>query len=103
MGKFFIQFKLMKFQVIEDKETQKRKAVERANAYRDMMNTWAWKDLEKIIEEIRTNAFRTIDNAPVNDVLNLQVVYSKGVRAGLTQMLSEINFLLGEGGYAERT
>lgn len=80
-----------------DADREKRQAIERANAYREMMNSWAWKDLRERIERIKWNSVTMIDEPNARDVNLVQVGESRGVRMGFAQMESEINFILGEG------
>jgi hypothetical protein len=45
------------------------KAIERANSYRDMMRSWAWKDFEEIMKSERQSALEAaIVSSDIKDV-----------------------------------
>lgn len=75
------------------------KAIERANAYRDMMNMWAWKDLMVIFEGIKNQAFNVVDNTSIEELTVSKIAEAKGIRKGLDALISEINMILGTAGY----
>lgn len=75
----------------------RKKAIERANAYREMMNLWAWKDLMNELEGIRQDALMVIDAVPFEQNAALVIAESRGERRGLQKLLNRIDFVLSGG------
>lgn len=70
-------------------EDQNKKEIERANAYRDMMNMWAWKDFMRVLENQR--------EAIINDFvssLDSEVLYV-GILKGKMQQIDSIKLEVG--------
>lgn len=78
-------------------ETERKKKVERANAYREMMNLWAWKDLMNELKEIREDAALVIDAVPLDQNAQLVIAESRGERRGLQKLQNRIDYILASG------
>lgn len=73
--------------------TDKAKAVERANSYRQMMELWAWKELELFLENERKSA---LELAIVSeDLKDIQV--NRGKVQQLDSIKSHLGYILGGG------
>lgn len=73
-------------------EDEKQKAIERANAYREMMGMWAWKDFWSLCETQQQNAlneFKAMDNPTF-----FQVGETKGRMAAIDKIEHEIAYIL---------
>lgn len=75
----------------EQKELDKRKAIERANSYRDMLNLWAWKDL---MGQIRDEKDARIEKLLV---VGGDVEFVRGFTAALRFIDTSIAYILSEG------
>lgn len=81
----------------DEQERERRKAIERANAYREMMSLWAWKDfVENVIGEIRNQSIKQFDDIPTSDLASgaVYVAEARGIRKGLTKALDEVGYIL---------
>lgn len=71
-------------------EDDQKKAIERANSYRQMMELWAWKDFFKFIEDLRREALESaIEKDSIKDV---QV--QRGIVKAVDKIQSEIDYIL---------
>lgn len=72
-------------------ETDRLKAIERANSYRQMMDLWAWKDFERFLDETRQSALekgiKTKDSDERNDL--------RGIVLCIDSIKSELGYILG--------
>lgn len=68
------------------------KEIERANSYRQMFEQWAWKDLSRIIDEVRNQAFQ--DAIYASEISKVQEC--RGIVKGIDSILGEINYIVGE-------
>lgn len=66
------------------------KAIERANSYRDMMNSWAWKDFEEIMKSERQAALERGISA--SDLKDVQI--NRGFVQCVDSLQSEIESIL---------
>lgn len=63
---------------------------ESAAAYRSWLETPVYRDVMKIIEELKSESKRDEDSIPI-DILTVQAVaQARGVRAGLDRLLKKI-------------
>lgn len=85
----------MEFELSEDNQA----AIEKANAYREMMNMWAWKDLMKMIDVAKQEAFDVIDRTSLEQLTPSKIAEAKGIRKAFINIESEINLILGNAGY----
>lgn len=66
------------------------KAIERANSYRDMMRSWAWKDFEEILKNERQTA---LEQAVVcSDIKDVQMY--RGIVKCIDSINSELESIL---------
>jgi hypothetical protein len=79
----------------EHKEELKRQAVERANSYRAMINSWAWKDLIKRLQEEKESKTNRLFDGKKEDF-----EVTKGFILALKFIDSEIGFILAGGSNA---
>lgn len=78
---------------IETKQRENAKRIERANSYRDMINSWAWKDLMVIAEEKKSEILEKMFMSDDIDVK--KVNFAKGYKAALDDIFkNEIGFIL---------
>ena len=77
-------------------EIDKKKAIERANSYREMMNSWAWKDFVSLLESIQKEGIDEIDRAfnSTGELRELAINNALAKRVVISRILSEINFIL---------
>lgn len=78
-------------------DTDRKKAIERANAYREMMNLWAWKDLMNELQEIKSDSALVIDAVPLDQNAQLVIAESRGERKGLQKLLNRIDYIVSSG------
>lgn len=71
-------------------EQEKTKATERATAYRDMMNSWAWKDFSRVMGEKRQDALEQAIMAP--DMEEVQI--ARGIVKCIDSLNSEVSYIL---------
>ena len=72
-------------------EEDKAKAIERANSYRQMMDLWAWKDLQSFLESTRTAA---LESAVISDEIK-DIQMWRGYVKCLDSINSHIGYILG--------
>ena len=70
------------------------KAIERANAYRQMCQMWAWKDLMKIVEDVKEETVSREDSYATKDLSLVLIAEDRGIRRGLNRLLSEVDSIL---------
>ena len=77
-------------------EIDKKKAIERANSYREMMNSWAWKDFVSLLESIQKEGIDEIDRAfnSTGELRELAINNALAKRVVISRILSEINSIL---------
>jgi len=63
----------------------------KSNAYRDMMNSWAWKDFEKFLEETRISS---LESAVVCDEVK-DIQLWRGYVKCLDSIKSHLGYVLG--------
>lgn len=68
-------------------EEEKAKAIEKANSYRQMMESWAWKDLIATAEENKTSILNNILNG--DQTTERQIGYLKGYRDAVDQIFKD--------------
>lgn len=69
-----------------------RKAIERANGYRQMMSSWAWKDFQNILNAKRTEALeKGID---CNDIKDVQL--QRGIVKCIDSIATDIGYIVGD-------
>ena len=80
---------------IESPERKRQAAIELANAYREMMATFAWKHLNGVLlKRIVEDVTRNIDQLPIDELTMAQVAEARGVRKCLEFMEAEIGWIL---------
>lgn len=79
-------------------EDQKRRAsLELANAYREMMGTFAWKHLKGVVmDRIRNDAMKAVDSEPIAQLTVAQVAEARGIRKAFDYVDTEIYWILNE-------
>jgi len=77
-------------------EIDKKKAIERSNSYREMMNSWAWKDFVSLLESIQKEGIDEIDRAfnLTGELRELGINNGIAKRAVISRIFSEINFII---------
>lgn len=65
-------------------------AIERANAYREMMQSWAWKDYCKILNTTRMDA---LEKAVVSKTME-EVQVQRGIVKAIDLITGEISFIM---------
>ena len=65
-----------------------KKAIERANSYREMMNLWAWKDFVNEVELLRAASANTIDTVVLDENAPMVIAEARGERKGLSKILT---------------
>ena len=69
------------------------RAIERASSYRNMMDSWAWKDFHgSVLKEIRQEA---LEKAIVAETMD-QVQMARGYVKCLDSIESQLGYILGE-------
>lgn len=71
-------------------DQDKAKAIERANSYRQMMESWAWKDFSEVARERRSAALEKALNAVSMD----EVQQARGAVRFHDSLMSELDFIL---------
>ena len=66
-------------------------AVERANSYRIMMESWSWKDFQKFMEEERRTALEMAIHA--DDIRDIQV--QRGIVKAFDSIQAHLGYILG--------
>jgi hypothetical protein len=78
-----------------DPERKRQAAIELANAYREMMGTFAWKHLNgKILAQIREEASASVDQVPIEQLSVVHVAEWRGIRKALERIGTEIAYIL---------
>lgn len=73
-------------------EDQNKAAIERANAYRQMFEMWAWKDFKGILDELRKDALNSAIYASNMDEIHGQ----RGAVKILDRIESELGFMMSQ-------
>ena len=80
---------------MSDQETEKKKAIERANSYREMMQMWAWKDFVKLAESQKESYGNIIDVVSFEiDNAPMIMAESRGARKAIGQLLNSVDFIV---------
>ncbi len=77
-------------------DVERRKAIERANAHREMQAMWAWKDVMAMIAHIKAESVKSMDDIDIRDLTVAYVAEARGVRKGFERLEAEIEFILGD-------
>lgn len=79
----------------EDQERARKANAELANAYREMMGTFAWKHLNaNIFEMIRQESLKQFDDLPSELVSVASAAELRGIRKCLGRIATEIGYIL---------
>ena len=71
-----------------------KKKIERANSYREMMGTWAWKDFVQVLKELRQSNLEAV--IFVDSVEAIQL--ARGQVKSVDTILANVGYILEEGG-----
>ena len=74
----------------EEKQRDQAVKIERANSYRDMMNSWAWKDLMIVMAQEKKQQIENILSLGSKGDLD----FARGFVKGLDWVENEANFVL---------
>jgi hypothetical protein len=74
-------------------EAQRR---ERGQAYAVMVNSWAWKDLQRRIQLMVDKSTFMLDDTDPGDVTMIHVGIVKGFRKAFKTLEKEVQFVLGD-------
>lgn len=78
-----------------DTERQRQANIELANAYREMMGTFAWKHLTgTVLPRIAADAMRIVDDTPIEELTIAHVAEVRGVRKCLDKLNAEVVWIL---------
>ena len=66
------------------------KAIERANAYRQMMDLWAWKDFLNFIREVRQSSLESA--IEMKDISEIQI--ARGKVKCIDEIFGELDYIL---------
>lgn len=66
------------------------KAIERANSYRMMMDQWAWKDFDLIMDDTRKNALEKAVFASSMEEVQIQ----RGIVKCIDSLKNDVGFIL---------
>lgn len=66
-------------------------SIEKANAYRQMMELWAWKDYQRFLDEMRKSALEMAINS--EDLKDIQV--QRGIVRACDSITAELGYVLG--------
>ena len=67
-----------------------KREIERANAYRQMMEMWAWKDFQAFLDEERNSALESA--IVLNDISQIQV--QRGKVQSLDAIKGQLSYIL---------
>lgn len=75
-------------------DEDRRRAIERANSYREMMDLWAWKDFQSILKQHRSSAIQSITSFDASSANLCQVGEIRGALKELDQIEFELSSIL---------
>lgn len=70
--------------------------IERANAYREMVTSWAFKDFMSLVKEIRDDSVIKQDSVSAENLSIALVAFCKGIRNGFDQLENRVSEILGD-------
>lgn len=80
---------------IESPERKLQASIELANAYREMMSTFAWKHLQGVvIAGIKSDTNHDLDQMPIAELTVGHVAEARGIRKAFERIEAELNWIL---------
>lgn len=68
----------------------------RGQAYADMVNSWAWKDLQERMKKMQDKMVNMLDETDPNEINQVHVGIIKGFRKAFKSLNKEVEYILGD-------
>ncbi len=75
-------------------DQDKAQSIERANSYRQMMESWAWKDFQTVMTALKTEARTGMDALDVDNITVARTAEYLGYIKAFNKIENELGYIL---------
>jgi len=73
-------------------EDRKQMAIELSNSYLNIMNSFAWRDLDALLDKIAADSVTACDECDIKDLTAASIGHLRGVRETIRKIRKHIDF-----------